>query len=65
MKGGRVFSKAALNKASPYIGLLAVAAKTKVLEIGKATGSFLKRKSGGKVLSLTEVKGNGLRLGVF
>ena len=54
------FVKPALNTASPYFGM-AVAAKTENPEIGKGTGNILKSISGGKFLSLTDLRGNGLR----
>ena len=55
------FLKPALNMASPYIGM-AVSAKTKNPKIGQATANILKSISGGKVLSLTDMHGNGLPL---
>ena len=58
------FLKPALNMASPYIGM-AVSAKTKNPKIGQATTSILKSISGGKILSLTDMHGNGLRLKVM
>ena len=58
------FIKPALNMASPYIGM-AVSAKTKNPKIGQATTSILKSISGGKILSLTDFHGNGLRLKVM
>ena len=58
------FLKPALNKASPYIGM-AVSAKTKNPKIGEATTNILKSISGGKILSLTDMHGNGLRLKVM
>ena len=58
------FLKPALNMASPYIGM-AVSAKTKNPKIGQATANILKGISGGKVLSLTDMHGNGLRLKVM
>ena len=63
-KAWNSFLKPALNIASPYIGM-AVAAKTKNPKVGKVTGNFLKSISGGKVLSLTDMHGNGLRLKVM
>ena len=56
--------KPALNMASPYIGT-AVSAKTKNPKIGQATTNILKSISGGKMLSLTDMHGNGLRLKVM
>ena len=58
------FLKPALNIASPYIGM-AVSARTKNPKIGAATTNILKSISGGKILSLTDMHGNGLRLGVM
>ena len=50
--------------ASPFIDMT-VAAKTKDPEIAKDTGTILKSISRGKVLSLTDIKGNGLILFVM
>ena len=58
------FLKPALNIASPYIGM-AVSAKTKNPKIGAATTNILKSISGGKILSLTDMHGRGLRLKVM
>ena len=58
------FLKPALNMASPYIGM-AVSAKTKNPKIGAATTIILKSISGGKILRLTDMHGNGLRLKVM
>ena len=58
------FLKPALNIASPYIGM-AVGAKKKNPKIGAATTNILKSISGGKILSLTDIHGNGLRLKVM
>ena len=58
------FLKPALNMASPYIGM-AVSAQTKKPKIGQATTNILKSKSGGKILSLTDMHGLGLRLKVM
>ena len=44
---------------------MAVSAKTKNPKIGQATTSILKSISGGKILSLTDMHGNGLRLEVM
>ena len=55
------FLKPALNMASPYIGM-AVSAKTKSPKIGQTTTNILKSISGGKMLSLTDMHGRGLRL---
>ena len=57
------FLKLAVNVAAPFIGM-AVSAKTKNPEVGAATTNILKSISGGRVLSLTDMHGNGLRLKV-
>ena len=44
---------------------MAVSAVTKNPKIGQATTNILKSISGGKILSLTDVLGNGLRLKVM
>ena len=56
--------KPSLSMASPYIGM-AVSAKTKNPKIGQATAKILKSISGGKILSLTDMHGNGIRLKVM
>ena len=58
------FSKPAVNVATPFIGM-AVSAKTKNSKVGQATTNILKSISGGKVLSQTDIHGNGLRLKVM
>ena len=58
------FLKPAVNIASPFIGM-AVSAKTKNPKVGQATTNILKSISGGKILSLTDMHGNGLRLRVM
>ena len=58
------FLKPALNMASPYIGM-ALSAKTKNPKTGQTTASILKSISGGEILSLTDMHGNGLRLEVI
>ena len=63
-KAWNKFLKPALNIASPYIGV-AVSARTKNPQVGKATCDFLKSISGGKILSLTDHHGKGLRLKVM
>ena len=60
-KSWNKFPKPALITASPCTGMV-VAGKTKTAEIGRATGNFLKSKSGGNLLSLRDFHGNGLRL---
>ena len=57
------FLKPAFNIASPYIGV-AVSAIKKNPKTGQATTNILKIISGGKILSLTDLHGNGLRLKV-
>ena len=44
---------------------MAVSAKTKNPKIGQATTNILKSISGGKILSLTDIHGNDLRLKVM
>ena len=44
---------------------MAVSAGTKNPQIGKATSDILKSISGCKILSLTDLHGNGLRLKVM
>ena len=64
-KAWNKFLKPALNTASPYIGM-AMSARTKNPQIGKATSDILKSISGGGgFLSLTDMHGRGLRLKVM
>ena len=58
------FLKPAINATAPFIGM-AVSAKTKNPKVGQATTNTLKSISGGKILSLTDIHGNGLRLKVM
>ena len=58
------FSKPAINVTAPFIGM-AVTAKTKNPKVGQATTNILKSISGAKILSLTDMHGNGLRLKVM
>ena len=58
------FLKPAINATVPFIGM-AVCAKTKNPKVGRATTNILKSISGGKILSLTDMHGNGLRLKVM
>ena len=58
------FLKPAINATAPFIGM-AVTVKTKNRKVGQATTNFLKSISGGKILSLTDLHGNGLRLKVM
>ena len=55
------FLKPALSMASPYVGM-ANSARTKNPKIGQATANILQSISGGKILSLTDMHGIGLRL---
>ena len=54
------FLKPAVNVAAPFIGM-AVGAKIKNPKVAQATTNNLKSISGGRVLSLTIMHGNGLR----
>ena len=58
------FIKPGLNMATPLISA-AVAAKTKNHQSAQVTNSILKSLTGGKILSLTDMHGNGLRLKVM
>ena len=58
------FLKPALKIACPFIGM-AVSAKTKIPKVGQATANILNSISGGKILSLTDLHSNGLRLRVM
>ena len=58
------FLKPAVNVAAPFIGM-AVKAKTKNSKVGQATTNLLKSLSGGKILSLTDIYGNGLRIEIM
>ena len=55
------FLKPALNMASPYF-CMAVSAKTKNPQTCKATSDIFKSSSGGKILSVKDMHGRGLRL---
>ena len=55
------FLKPAVNVAAPFIAM-AVSAKTENPKIRQATTNNLKNISGGKILSLTDMDGQGLRL---
>ena len=57
------FFKPTIDVAAPFIGM-AVSSTTKNPKIGQATTNMLKSISGGKVLSLTDMLGEGLRLKV-
>ena len=58
------FLKPAINATAPFIGM-AASAKTKNPKVGQATTNILKSISGGKILNLTDLHGNGLRLKVM
>ena len=58
------FIKPDLKMATPLISA-AVAAKTKNPQSAQVTNSNLKSLTGGKILSLTDIHGNGLRLKVM
>ena len=61
---GNKFLKPATSATAPFIGM-AVSAKTKNPKVGQATTNILKSISGGKILSLTDMHGHGLRLKVM
>ena len=54
------FLKPAVNATAPFLGM-AVSAKTKNPKVVQATTNILKSISGGKILSLTDMHGHGLR----
>ena len=58
------FLNSAVNATAPFIGM-AVSAKTKKTKVGQATTNILKSISGGEILSLTDMHGNGSRLKVM
>ena len=58
------FIKPGLKMATPLISA-AVAAKTKKLQSAQVANSILKSLAGGKILSLTDMHGHGLRLKVM
>ena len=58
------FLKPANNASAPFIGM-AVGAKTKNPKVAAATTNILKSISRGKILSLTDMHGTGLRLKVM
>ena len=64
IKGSQIawnkFLRPAINATAPFRGM-AVSAKTNP-EVGTATSNILKSRSGGKILSLTVMRGHGLRL---
>ena len=63
-KAWNSFPKPAVNTLAPFIGM-ARGAKNKSPEVGQATTNILRTISGGKILSLTDLLGNGLRLKVM
>ena len=58
------FIKPGLKVASPIISA-GVVAKTRISHAGQVTSNFLKSLTGGKILSLTDMYGRGLRLQVM
>ena len=58
------FIKPGLKMATPLISAV-VAAKTRDPQSAQVTNSILKSLTGGKILSLTDMNGNGLRLKVM
>ena len=58
------FLKPTINTLAPVIRM-AVGAKSKNAKVGVATRNILKSLTGGKILSLTDIHGNGLRLKVM
>ena len=58
------FLKPTINTLAPVIGM-AVGAKSKNKQVLAATTNILKSLTGGRVLSLTDMHGNGLRLRVM
>ena len=62
-KAWNSFLKPAVNTVAPVIGM-AVGAKSKNPQVGQATTLFLRSLSGSKILSLTDMYGNCLRLRV-
>ena len=58
------FLKPMINTLVPVIGM-AVGAKSKNKQVGQAATNILKSLTGGKILSLTDIHGNGLRLRVM
>ena len=58
------FLKPTINTLAPVIGM-AVGAKSKNDKVGAATTNILKSLTGGRILSLTDMHGRGLRLKVM
>ena len=63
-KAWNSFLKPTINSRAAIIGI-AVGAKSKNAKVGVATTNILKSMRGGKVLSLTDMHGNGFRLEVM
>ena len=59
-----IFLKPAINAKAPFLRLV-VSAKTKNPIVGQATANISKSISGGKILSLTDLHGRGLRIKVI
>ena len=59
-----IFIKPGLKMATPLISAV-VAAKTENPQSAQVTNSILKSLTGGRVLNLTDMHGNGLRLKVM
>ena len=57
------FLKPTINTLAPVIGMI-VSSRTRNPKVGQANTNILKSISGGKILSLTDHHGNGLRLKV-
>ena len=55
------FLRPAIIASAPFLGS-AVSATTKNTKVGQATTNFFENISGGKILSLSDLHGNGLRL---
>ena len=58
------FLKPTINTLAPVIGM-AVGAKSNNKQVGAATTNILESLTGGKILSLTDIHGKGLRLKVM
>ena len=58
------FLNPTINTLAPVIGMT-VGAKSKNKQVGAATNNILKSLTGGKILNLTDIHGNGLRLKVM
>ena len=58
------FLKHAVNVAAPFIGIV-VAAKSKNPQVGQATTIVFNSMSSGRILNVTDMHGNGLRLKIM